>query len=463
MNTPRSSKKIAIHIAIVLSILCCVGTGVTRILFPSVFGGTNTGFFSSDDKASIRSRGGTPGQLSILSYLDTIHGKKWGMPYRWDTAFAYRTLTDDSFNVFKVNATNAGIWIRVGDTIPKAVVGPTGPSGSQGVAGVTGNNGSQGIQGNTGLIGPTGINGATGVSISTITNITDSTAKVILSDGYIDTIRLPKGAQGLVGNTGIQGITGSTGLQGITGPTGLTGATGLQGVTGIQGITGSTGLVGATGPSGIQGPTGLTGNTGITGSIGATGSVGATGSIGPTGVQGSIGVTGATGSTGLTGSVGPTGIGITGPSGPTYTAGSGINIAGNVITADSIKLARWDSLSNSTYNIRFYDKNSLITQRIKVWNDTVNLTTGTGSGQVVSIASAGFTKILNIQAQIENNTAVATSIPLLAIKSYTNSAVTFNIIVSNNNTIGSLLSPIVGLLFATNLAGYRIHLQIIGY
>ena len=418
MNTPRSSKRVATHIALVMFLICALGTGLIGVLFPRLFGGTNNGFFSSDDKASIRSRGGTPGQVSILSYLDTIHGKKWGMVYRWDTAFAYRTLTDDSFNVFKVNATNAGIWIRAGDTIPKAVVGATGPTGSQGLAGVTGNSGAQGIQGNTGLIGPTGVNGATGVSISTITNITDSTVKVVLSDGHIDTIRLPKGAQGLVGNTGIQGITGSTGLQGITGTTGLTGA---------------------------------------------TGSVGATGSIGPTGVQGSIGVTGATGSTGLTGSIGPTGIGITGPSGPTYTAGSGINIAGNVITADSSKLARWDSLSNSTYNIRFYDKNSLITQRIKVWNDTVNLTTGTGSGQVVSISSAGFTKILNIQAQIENNTAVATSIPLLAIKSYTNSAVTFNIIVSNNNTIGSLLSPIVGLLFATNLAGYRIHLQIIGY
>lgn len=278
MNTPRSSKRVATHIALVMFLICALGTGLIGVLFPRLFGGTNNGFFSSDDKASIRSRGGTPGQVSILSYLDTIHGRKWGMVYRWDTAFAYRTLTDDSFNVFKVNATNAGIWIRVGDTIPKAVVGPTGPSGSQGLAGVTGTNGAQGIQGNTGLIGPTGINGATGVSISTVTNITDSTAKIVLSDGHIDTIRLPKGAQGF---TGIQGITGSTGI-GITGPTGLTGATGLQGITGV------TGLVGATGPSGIQGPTGLTGNTGITGSIGATGSVGATGSIGLTGPTGTV-------------------------------------------------------------------------------------------------------------------------------------------------------------------------------
>ncbi|MGG0078177.1 Gly-Xaa-Xaa repeat protein, partial [Bacillus wiedmannii] len=87
---------------------------------------------------------------------------------------------------------------------------------------------------------------------------------------------------------GVQGNTGATGI-GVTGPTGPSG--GPPGPTGPQGVQGNTGATGATGPQGAQGNTGATGATG------------------PQGVQGNTGATGATGATG---------IGVTGPTGPSF-------------------------------------------------------------------------------------------------------------------------------------------------
>jgi len=134
---------------------------------------------------------------------------------------------------------------------------------------------------------------------------------------------------GVTGITGKTGPTGPTGLQGVTGPTGniglqgQTGPIGLQGVQGNIGVTGPQGQTGPTGSQGSQGNVGATGSQGTTGPQGVqgkTGSTGPQGNIGVTGSQGSTGsqgVTGSQGPTGLQGATGPTGIGVTGPIGPT--------------------------------------------------------------------------------------------------------------------------------------------------
>ncbi|MED0886057.1 Gly-Xaa-Xaa repeat protein, partial [Bacillus mycoides] len=82
--------------------------------------------------------------------------------------------------------------------------------------------------------------------------------------------------------------------------------------TGPQGVQGNTGATGSTGPQGVQGNTGATGSTGPQG---AQGNTGATGSTGPQGAQGN---TGATGPQGVQGPTGATGIGVTGPTGPSF-------------------------------------------------------------------------------------------------------------------------------------------------
>ncbi|PKP04726.1 MAG: hypothetical protein CVU11_04030 [Bacteroidetes bacterium HGW-Bacteroidetes-6] len=167
---------------------------------------------------------------------------------------------------------------------PIGPMGPQGPAGNDGLDGATGPMGPQGPAGNDGLDGATG----------------------------------PMGPQGPAGNDGLDGATGPMGPQGPQGPAGNDGLDGATGPMGPQGPAGNDGLDGATGPMGPQGPQGPAGNDGLDG---------ATGPMGPQGPQGPAGATGATGATGPQGPQGETG-----PAG-TYTAGSGIDITGGVISA----------------------------------------------------------------------------------------------------------------------------------
>lgn len=74
----------------------------------------------------------------------------------------------------------------------------------------------------------------------------------------------------------------------------------------------------------------------------------------------------------------------------------------------------------------------------KIWSDIITPSTGTGAWQVIDISSAWFTAISSISIVAERNTANAYEAPNVAIKSYTNSAVTVNII--NGSNASSFLS-----------------------
>jgi archaellin len=174
-----------------------------------------------------------------------------------------------------------------------------GPQGPQGPAGNDGATGPQGPAGNDGAVGATGPQGPAG------------------NDGAVGAT----GPQGPAGNDGAVGAAGPQGPQGVQGPSGNDGAVGAVGPQGIQGVAGNDGadgIDGAVGPQGIQGVAGNDGADGIDGAVG------------PQGIQG---VAGNDGADGIDGAVGPTGA--TGPAG-TYTAGSGIDITGSVITATPV-------------------------------------------------------------------------------------------------------------------------------
>ena len=142
---------------------------------------------------------------------------------------------------------------------------------------------------------------------------------------------------------------------------GTTGPQGVKGDTGAPGPKGDPGATGPTGPAGAQGPVGPTGPQGIKGDTGS-----GTGTTGPQGIKGDKGDTGATGPAGPTGSAGPAGPkGDTGPPGlkgdaGSYTAGSGIMITGNSITAKD------DSPTNEI-------------QTLSLSGQTLNLSSGGGS------------------------------------------------------------------------------------
>lgn len=124
------------------------------------------------------------------------------------------------------------------------------------------------------------------------------------------------------------------------------------------------------------------------------------------------------------------------------------------------------SSGNITVNVKNqyktlrYNNIGLITDIAKEWYGII--TPSTASGQTIDISSAGFTSISCIQVSAANNSGSATSVPLVGIKSYTTSQVTLNIVSSNNNTIANLLSPIIGLVFPSSVAGYTIHVVVKG-
>lgn len=132
------------------------------------------------------------------------------------------------------------------------------------------------------------------------------------------TFGIPRGATGATGNTGAQGPKGDKGDTGATGPAGKDGATGATGPAGAAAGFGT-----PTVDNSAAGNVGTPSVT-VTASGANTSKVfnfkfsnlkGATGSQGPKGDKGDKGDTGATGPAG------------------TYTAGSGISISGNTISA----------------------------------------------------------------------------------------------------------------------------------
>lgn len=286
--------------------------------------------------------------------------------------------------------------------IPAGEQGPQGEQGEQGIAGPQGETGPQGEQGLQGIAGPQGEQGAQG------------------EQG----IQGPQGLQGEQGMAGPQGETGpqgEQGLQGIPGPQGEQGVAGPQGETGPQGEQGLQGIPGPQGPQGVAGtgiqllgsvatvadlPMGASAgdlyivsasgdgyawdgsnwnNVGaIQGPQGEQGAQGEQGIQGPQGIQGEQGIAGPQGETGPQGEQGLQGIpgpqgeqGVAGPQGPqgeagpaaSYTAGSGINISGNTISATD----------NSVVNE---------IQSLQLNSNTLSLSNGGGSVDLSNLSSS---------------------------------------------------------------------------
>ena len=161
----------------------------------------------------------------------------------------------------------------------------------------------------------------------------------ISSDGVIsvDSDALPAGPTGPTGADGRDGRDGQTGPTGPTGPTGAIPFTvPFEAGDGIRMELDSDGedlkvIISVDSDSIPAGPTGPTGQNGQDGQPGPIGPTGPTGQNGQDGQPGPTGPTGPAGQNGQDGQQGPTGP--TGPAG-TYTAGTGIDISEDVISAD---------------------------------------------------------------------------------------------------------------------------------
>ncbi len=126
-----------------------------------------------------------------------------------------------------------------GSAGPQGPAGPVGATGPQGPIGLTGPAGAAGATGTQGPVGLTGATGATGpqgpIGLTGATGATGPQGPIGLTGATGAT-----GPQGPIGLTGPAGATGSTGPQG---PIGLTGPAGPQGPAGTSGsYTAGTGI-----------------------------------------------------------------------------------------------------------------------------------------------------------------------------------------------------------------------------
>ena len=187
--------------------------------------------------------------------------------------------------------------------------------------------GKDGVDGDTGIKGDTGQKGETGQR-----GVSGSISTFFFSESGADGEPGETGATGPSGPEGPMGLTGLDGFE-IEGPPGPPGETGPTGKTGadstVPGPKGDTGPSGSRGPSGPSGKDGADGVSNIPGPRGETGPrstiPGPTGDTGPDGppgpsVKGDQGATGpASTIPGPKGDTGETGKSITGPPGPAST------------------------------------------------------------------------------------------------------------------------------------------------
>ncbi len=105
---------------------------------------------------------------------------------------------------------------------------------------------------------------------------------------------------------------------------------------------------------------------------------------------------------------------------------------------------------------QYFSPTGRIQKGYKVWDAIVTPTTATGMS--VDISSAGFTSISTVELTAANNTTTVTSMPIVAIQTYSTTSVSFNLLTSNSGVLGILQ----GLVGATSLTGLTVHVHITG-
>lgn len=91
--------------------------------------------------------------------------------------------------------------------------------------------------------------------------------------------------------------------------------------------------------------------------------------------------------------------------------------------------------------IKFYNLSTQIQTPRKMMIDRIAITS---ASQTIDISAAGFTSISNVALIGENNTATLGNMPVIIIKSFTTTSVTFNTIVGNTSVVllgSAILSP----------------------
>lgn len=128
-----------------------------------------------------------------------------------------------------------------------------------------------------------------------------------------------------------------------------------------------------------------------------------------------------------------------------------------VVTCTCVALPFVIASKQPEYNpmIKFYNLSTQIQTPRKMLIDRIAIT---AASQTIDISAAGFTSISNVALVGENNTATLGNMPVIIIKSFTTTSVTFNTIVGNTSVVllgSAILAP-------TTFTGLNANLFIMG-
>ena len=113
--------------------------------------------------------------------------------------------------------------------------------------------------------------------------------------------------------------------------------------------------------------------------------------------------------------------------------------------------------------VKIYNRAGIISKPIKIWADTVSISSATPS---ISISSAGFSAILDVQPQIIQSSPTLASFMWCNVTTYSTSSVTLFLAQENSSTVnilGSLVLLGTPLQAPSTFTNVFVSLRITGY
>lgn len=113
--------------------------------------------------------------------------------------------------------------------------------------------------------------------------------------------------------------------------------------------------------------------------------------------------------------------------------------------------------------IKFYNRSGQITKSMRIWTDTIAVTSSTPA---INISSAGFSNIVSVQPQIIQTSVSLTNFTWCNVTTYSTSSVSLFLAQENSSTVnilGSLVLLGTPLQAPSSFSNMFVALQVIGY
>lgn len=135
-----------------------------------------------------------------------------------------------------------------------------------------------------------------------------------------------------------------------------------------------------------------------------------------------------------------------------------ISIAGFLVVLSFIGIGKFNS-----YPIFYNHSGQCTAKTVRIYSDTTTPTTSNGFS--IDISSAGFSSISSVGINPVLNTATIANMPIVVVKSISNTTIVVNLLTQNNATVSILSINVLSgapMVFDASLTGVVLQVQVIG-